>query len=1283
MNEKATLERALITIKKLKNLLNEQQRSFEPIAITGLSCRFPQAVGKEAYWKMLCEGRNVITKIPKERWDLLQGTDELDLRDDNHPYWGGWLQDISMFDAYFFGISPREAIRMDPQHRLILEVAHEAIEDAGIAMESLAGSNTGVFASLYVSQLAHLQKMDTEMDALYLPTGNAIAISANRLSYLFDLRGPSVIIDSACSSSMTSLSLACLNLQTRACDLALVCGAKLNLLPYVNYVLTKAKMLSPDGQCKTFDESANGYVQGEGVGVIVLKPLAKALQDKDRIYSVITGCAVNQDGRTNGLTAPNGLQQESLLENAYRVANVTPSDVSYVECHGTGTFLGDPIEIQALGEVLGKKRNSDNPLLIGSVKTNLGHLEPAAGIASIIKVALSLYHAKIPPHLNCQKPNPHINFDKYHLKIAQNLQSWPKNNTFRVAGLSGFGFGGTNAHVVMREAEATTEITNNVTYQSELFTLSAKNEVALNLLVKSWYDFLQQHSTLPLDSICYNLHVRRSHYPVRVAVIVNSVHQLMHCLALLNEGNNDPTIQIFKSSETQGQRAPSIPSNLSYEDLPTLASLYVNKAVIDWQHIEKSRKLPLIDLPLYPWQHKSYWPPLDTKHGANKQTATISQTITGKKLSSPLNNIQYEFEISKRQLPDLADTYNIFHAGYYLELMAIVVNENFNQANFILAEHQFLAPILVTDDNTVLIQIILTPDDHHFNFQFFSKVQGKNWLENAKGRLIIESENLPQADSVQQIKARCTVNENSAGLYDRITAMGMPAGESIRWTRQYWLNKNEILCEFKAPTTAEPKQYQLGIHPSVFDAAIQPLFKLLPDEVMSPFIAAGAKKLHFNRAPSEPLYLWGKLTSIDNDAKKIIGDCYLINPAGTIFAWLEGISLAQLDNKLQTADILKSQALEGINFGRLSFNDRVAVIKNFLKEQIALIFSLPPDDITDHGTLRELGIDSLMALVLVRAIEVGLKVQYNMQELLEGPVIQDLANSIAKQQIPQSEEPLSDGTKTNSWLPHRVIMPQARIRLFCFPYGGGGASIYRDWQNKLPPNIEVCAIQLPGREERLHEQPIEQLSELTKQLFENFQQEFTQPFIFFGHSFGSLILFELTRLLRDYNIAPQHMFVSGFPDPRVPTKSLDRLLGRLATINLSLQDLTADKIANFSQAQINALALIFNENGIVGYGDYLFEKEIMKMLLPIFKGDMSIVKSYTYYDAPSLDIPITVFAGKQDTWVGYEDHLGWKNHTTQRCELVTFDAGHMFVREETFKRQILDKITKACAVIPA
>jgi surfactin synthase thioesterase subunit len=259
---------------------------------------------------------------------------------------------------------------------------------------------------------------------------------------------------------------------------------------------------------------------------------------------------------------------------------------------------------------------------------------------------------------------------------------------------------------------------------------------------------------------------------------------------------------------------------------------------------------------------------------------------------------------------------------------------------------------------------------------------------------------------------------------------------------------------------------------------------------------------------------------------------------------------------------------------------------------------------------------------------------------------------------------------------HRQSSPKNKYRLFCFPYGGGGASVYRDWHKDLSDNIEVCPVQLPGREERMNEQPITDIYHLTELLLENLVEEFDLPFLFFGHSFGSLIAFELARLLEKRKLnTPKHIFVSAFPDPKVPSRSLDRLIATLKTIDINLNDLsTSDRVDRLTQAQINRLAIIFNENGIVGYGDYLFEKEIMKVLLPIFSGDMSIVKSYQYYLEPPLNIPFTVFAGKQDTWVSHEEHYGWQAHTQKSCDIITFESSHMFVREEQFKKVILEKI---------
>ena len=352
------------------------------------------------------------------------------------------------FDADFFGVSPREATPMDPQQRLLLEVAWEALEDAGQAPERLAGSATGVFVGIATNDYGRLGRGDDQPGEVYRITGNAASIAANRLSYLFDFRGPSLAIDTACSSSLVAVHLACQSLRSGESTLALAGGVNLILSPAIADSFRQAGMLAPDGRCKTFDARADGYVRGEGAGVVVLKPLAQALADGDSIYAVIRGSAVNQDGRTNGLTAPSRQSQEAVLRAAYRQAGIAPGQVDYVEAHGTGTYLGDPIELKALGAVLAEGRPAGRRCLVGSVKTNIGHLEAAAGIAGLIKTALGLKHRAIPPHLHFHEPNPQIPFAELPIEVPCALRPWAGEGPV-FAGVSSFGFGGTNAHVVL------------------------------------------------------------------------------------------------------------------------------------------------------------------------------------------------------------------------------------------------------------------------------------------------------------------------------------------------------------------------------------------------------------------------------------------------------------------------------------------------------------------------------------------------------------------------------------------------------------------------------------------------------------------------------------------------------------------------------------------------------------------------------------------------------------------------------------------------------------------
>jgi phthiocerol/phenolphthiocerol synthesis type-I polyketide synthase B len=426
----------------------------EPIAVIGLGCRFPgEITGPDALWQFLCEGRSAVQEVPPNRWAPFDdGSPAVAAALARTTRWGSFLTDIDAFDAEFFDISVREAAKMDPQQRLLLEVAWEALEHAGVPPSSLRRSQTGVFVGASIAEYGYLASSDLPAVDAWSNSGGALSIIANRLSYFLDLRGPSVTVDTACSSSLVALHLACQSLRMQDSDVAIAGGVNLLLSPAVFRGFDQSGALSATGSCHAFDADADGFVRGEGCGVVVLKRLSDALRDRDRLLAVVRGSAVNQDGRSNGLLAPNPAAQMAVLRSAYANAGVASHEVDYVETHGTGTLLGDPIEARALGKVLGRGRPEQSPLLIGAVKTNLGHLEAAAGMAGFIKAVLAVHRGTIPKNLHFQTPNPHIPFDQMRLKVVADHQEWPSAGHPRRAGVSSFGFGGTNAHVVIEQA---------------------------------------------------------------------------------------------------------------------------------------------------------------------------------------------------------------------------------------------------------------------------------------------------------------------------------------------------------------------------------------------------------------------------------------------------------------------------------------------------------------------------------------------------------------------------------------------------------------------------------------------------------------------------------------------------------------------------------------------------------------------------------------------------------------------------------------------------------------
>lgn len=428
------------------------------IAVVGIGCRLPGGIhGPDAFWERLLAGTDAVGQVPEERWRNFSGTaPDVTALMESTTRWGGFLDGVDGFDADFFGIAPREAEVMDPQQRLLLEVACEALDHAGTPAYCLKGTSTGVFVGLSATEYGHLTTSDPARLTPWTSTGAAGSIAANRVSYLLDLHGPSMTVDSACSSSLVAVHLACRSLRSHECGTALAAGVNVLLSPSVTASFEQADALAADGRCKPFDAAADGITRGEGCGVVVLRRLVDAVRDGDNVLAVVRGTAVNQDGRSAGLMAPNPAAQEALLREALRDARIEGADLDYVETHGTGTFLGDPIEATALGSVAGHGRSPDRPLLIGSVKSNLGHLEGAAGIVGLIKTALALHHGRIPPSLHFHNPNPHIDFTALGLRVVTEPTRWPapRRRPGR-AGVSAFGFGGTNAHAILEQAPPT------------------------------------------------------------------------------------------------------------------------------------------------------------------------------------------------------------------------------------------------------------------------------------------------------------------------------------------------------------------------------------------------------------------------------------------------------------------------------------------------------------------------------------------------------------------------------------------------------------------------------------------------------------------------------------------------------------------------------------------------------------------------------------------------------------------------------------------------------------
>jgi acyl transferase domain-containing protein len=594
--EKLSPKRLALLALELQSRIDdlERQRS-EPIAIIGMACRVPGTeAGLEGFWSLLAEGRDAITEIPPERWDREAYYDpDPDTPGRTSTKWGGFLADIAGFDAPFFGISRREAVSMDPQQRILLETAWEALEHAGYSPRKAAGGSVGVFAGITTTDY-HTLMLERGEDSIsvHTATGSGNSIAAGRISYTLGLQGPNLTVDTACSSSLVAVHLACQSLRADECQLALAAGVNALLGPELFIALSKAHALAPDGRSKAFDARADGFARAEGCGAVVLKRLSRAVADGDHILAVIRGSAINQDGRSSGMTAPNGAAQEAVVRQALANAGIAAADVDYVEAHGTGTALGDPIEAHALAGVLGPNRAPDRPLRLGSVKTNLGHLEAAAGLVGLIKVVLAMQHGIIPEQLHFRSLNPHIDFKGMPIEIVTRPTAWHASQKRRIAGLNSFGLSGTNAHLIVEEAPARENPAVAVERPLHLLTLSARTETALKTLTGHFAEQLGRTEDA-LGDICYTAGVGRTSFEYRAAYAGSDREGMRAALACapVAAGLVESTPQVVFLFPGQGAQYSGMARQL-YETQPAFRESLDECAGLLLGHLE----IPLFDI---------------------------------------------------------------------------------------------------------------------------------------------------------------------------------------------------------------------------------------------------------------------------------------------------------------------------------------------------------------------------------------------------------------------------------------------------------------------------------------------------------------------------------------------------------------------------------------------------------------------------------------------------------------------------------------------------------------
>jgi polyketide synthase PksL len=917
-------------------------RDAEPIAIIGLSGRYPEALDVEAYWTNLREGKDCIIEVPKDRWDWREyfSTDRTE-NGRHYSKWGGFIEGVDEFDPLFFNISPADAEMIDPQERLFLQHAWMAVEDAGYTRAALQvphdndlPGQVGVYVGVMYTEY-QLFGADAAAQGRRMGVASSASSVANRVSYALNLHGPSMTLDTMCSSSLSAIHIACQDLKEGRTSLAIAGGVNVSIHPNKYLVLSAGQFISSDGHCQSFGEGGDGYIPGEGVGAVVLKRLSEARRDGDHIYGIIRGSALNHGGKTNGYTVPNPQAQATVVTRALAEAHVDPRHVSYIEAHGTGTKLGDPIEIAALSKAFHRQTHDTGFCLIGSSKSNVGHCESAAGIAGLTKILLQMQHRQIAPSLHSARLNPHIDFETTPFVVNQELRPWEQpvidgRTVPRIAGISSFGAGGSNAHMIIEEVEA--PVRQPVFFENVVVILSAKTPERLRQKVQDLLSFVEPRlNTLDLVSLAYTLQVGREAMEERLAFVVSTAAQLLGKLRAHLAGQqriedawrgqvkrNNETLLLFSDDADLQQ---TVGRWIDQRRLGKLLEIWVKGVDVDWGRLYADEKPGRMSLPVYPFARERYWvditagAPVAARSGAvavlhpllHSNTSDLSEqrystTFTGEEFFLADHQVRLDGSAGDKVLPGVA----------YLEMARAAIEHALRvqpEGTLELLDTVWLQPIVVTGSRQVSIALLANENDE-IDYEIYSQLLGSESSEpvvHCRGRAVFRRESAPAPlDLAQLAREMGEGTWEPARIYAECARMGLMYGLSFQGITSVARGSGQLLASLHLPKTAEASAEAYVLHPSLLDGALQAAVALIDESDGHPRVPFALDSLRLISPTDPEMVAWLRFAPGSGPDEHVVKlDVDLCDVRGNVCVQLRGVSSRALSTApLRTAGTL-------------------------------------------------------------------------------------------------------------------------------------------------------------------------------------------------------------------------------------------------------------------------------------------------------------------------------------------------------------------------------------------